>query len=362
MQPLTLPERLAGVCRNAAGAVVFAAILVVAVVANLWSVFEHYCGARSALELSGLEQQPILRDPLLGWIFESLMPKASLPQAMALTLAGCEALGFLMIFHVLFGLVRVASNRSEAAHAGDDTGVRHYNWQLLLSASELVIAVGLLVPALLFEVDLFRFRGAAASAGIEDPVLAAKLPGWESMLSRADRPFVLDLLQSGPWAWIALTALGCLAAEWSTRELGQRISQLFAHMFAPAETASEPELEQVEAAPEVEQVEPEQTEQVAQQDHDARISGERPAYDAPATRGALFDPAVGAEPPRTEHRAAEAADELFDVVGGAPEERVTLAAARAEPRRYHFDEASRRMWNRAVWTEVQGTDRARDAA
>jgi hypothetical protein len=55
-------------------------------------VDQHYLSAKDALEKLGTDQVPLWMDGLLGAFLGAFMPGATLPQAIALTLAVVETL------------------------------------------------------------------------------------------------------------------------------------------------------------------------------------------------------------------------------------------------------------------------------
>jgi hypothetical protein len=385
---------ISSVLRNVGRFLVWGAVVVAAVWVNVWAIPEHYLQVKGGLEMAGFEQQELYRDPLVGRIFGPFFPEATLPLAMALTLALGEALGLYLWFYEIFDVLALAGHRHESRLAGRAEEVREATRRIVQSVMKLLFMSALLFWAIRWDVEIFRFRSLASALGPEGPATPGDVASWDLQLQNHASQYVVWLAQYGAWGYIAITAVGCLALEWAFLNLG--IS--FAQVMRPVDEAwdrwvtqepVEPEMAGFDATTAQQPVDAEAVPAavgaypaadpaiptsatagvvVADAPSIAESSREMAATPIPAQAGTqmaspppsstpYFDPTDAALPlqpepatPRPQVRAVTQAPR-YDVIGSVPPSRVTLEEALADQSRYHVDRAQGRVtiWGREYW-------------
>ncbi len=315
-------------------------IAVLTLAINAWAVVEHYLSVKNALELLGTERLPLYKDELLGQLIGAFVPNATLPLAIALTVATVEAIGLYVLFHELFEVLALNRHRRQALRAGDEDEAAEALHRIIMGTTVVVIFAVLLVPAIRFDLALFRFRSLAGT--MADPTLAAQMPGWASQLRDQGDFFSVQLAQIGAWGYLAFTAIGCLVLERAFSKTGIQVAlalqglddwwergrengDRFEEDGQWVEASEEPDVEQQDPLPDPVEPAPKETAGNARPTDDQPVAGKEPAADGPT---------------------------LHDVVGGQPGERVTLEQANSDKDRYHVDLATQRVWSRTLWEQI----------
>lgn len=384
-------------------------ITAIAIVAAAWSVLEHYLNAANALELLGTEQKPLKHDSLLGAFLGAFLPQATLPGAMALTIAVTEAVAFFFIANTLqniLGLIR--HYRSSRKHDNPEEAEEAV-WRLVEEGLGMAMLGGLLVYGILWDLEIFRYRSMAGAYGYDTPLKAAQqLPSWAQELHEHSTWAAVQVARIGAWGYLSFTATGCVLLELVIRKLDDAFSKLMwpidqwyeARLARQAEEADavyddeqdeqpvndpieqsvpeeqpatepvytpEPPTRQTHAtnghsngahvpraetpAPEMATVHADRTApQAAQNGHGAShhgVSG-RPLFDPEAATRPLTHPRPQ---PVVTPREGKASD-LREVIGGEQGERISLAEAIANRDRYYVNLATQQVWRREAWEQL----------
>lgn len=377
-------------------------ITAIAIAAAAWGFLEHYLNAANALELLGTETKPLKADSLLGAVLGVFLPDATLPQAMALTIALTEALALFMIANQLqdvLGMVRHyrASRRHDKAEEAEEAV-----WRLIEESLGMAVLGGLLVYGILWDIEIFRYRSMAGAKGLDDAAKAAAA------------------LPIAAWGYLAFTAAGCVLLELFIRRLDNAFARLMRPIDQWHETWTAGQTEEAEAEVfygydqdgqpvydpsvpiaydtegrpvEEEQsvTEPTQGASATAQATNRTSSSSNGHHAEPLTPTAtpematvhayhasadavqngngaghnsasgppLFDPAAAARPlsspqipPVTSAPRGQEATDLREVFGGEPEERASLAEAIAQPDRYYVSLATGQVWRREAWRRL----------
>jgi hypothetical protein len=327
---------------------------------NLIVLLANYLACKVSFELMGFEMQPLDQDRLIGRFAGAFFGRAAMADFYAMVVALTVAIGFFLLFKVLFTLPDHLEQRILHQQAGNTTEVRVRNIRLMfdVAAIGLLLAAGL-AGAMLWDIELFRYRSLANAFAIEDPAVApGSIPAWGPTLQQYGDLFAVQLAKVGPAGYVAVTMLACLALEYAFHKTHSAGTQLLRDVAAVAGGAPIlPVADEVYMAG------------VSQYEADAQDVGQDPALAENLTsRSAgdaqLFDPArVGqghAEPQQCAEPAP--ADELVEVIGGAPGEQVHRTDAQTEPDHYYVDDRTGVVWNRQYWESIHGTHDNEDQA
>jgi len=303
--------------------------------ANAVVVLVHYLSAKTSFELMNFESRKLASQPIVGRFVGALIGDAALTDFCALALALFEALAAFLFFKFLFELFDSLEQRQLAQSAGDANQGQFIAMRLRRSA--LLIATTLLCLAALgfFDVLLYRYRSIANTFGVEDPMQAApRIPAWSGALGEYGDLFAMQLAKWGPFGFLAGTMLCCLFLEYAWHKgrtaavstlhdvIGLAAGPADNDAWNAAEYAAEGTFE--EASP------------IATEASDAENAG------------AIFDPGVfdGQQNHATEASAPVGdQDPLVNVIDGGAGESIHLSEARANPARYHVDDAHL-VWSR----------------
>ena len=284
----------------------------------------NYLGCRTTFELLNYELSPLGGDGLLGMFFQVFLREATICNLFALSLNLAEIVGFYFLFHLLLRIYEMWRERSDSLRemakkiaqdkdGSEDEGNARLATQLIIQdAILLAILIGPLVCILFWDVFLFRYRSIAALMGIDDPALAARtIETWDIQLQGRANLLALFLAKVGAWGYIAITAISCLGVETSFKRAGESWARL--------------------------------TSAIGEW-----YNGLNGNISSPNQAGGDDDntnpPAINPQEPQPGVRPLPE-EEPQPVMGSKSGERVTLAHAIANPKRYWVDTETREIWD-----------------
>lgn len=322
----------------------YAAFLAVAAVWLAMVAMSHYQGEVASLELLNLETAPVRLDPFIGWLFEAVTPGANLINWVAASMTlGIVILGWLATHH-LIAIIRLAADARIYINRNEGPDLLR---ALAVHAISLVLTCIPLIVLLNADASLFQHRGLAAHLGVDDPAEAARTvpsmgamprdslnngsvaffagPGWLMSITLGVAPAIaMELI--GTRLLQALTLVTEDVTDLFRRLSGDPLPDRGDEAFDRATPGqpSPPSADASDDEPEIDETCP---------PHAARGMPEPP-------------PANDDEPdePEIDH----------EVLGGAPDERVSFAEAVANPDRYRVTRNPRRVFDRAYHDQIEG--------
>lgn len=289
-----------------------------------WSLVEHYNCTRSALELSGTEPLPLATDPLLGSLFDALFPRATLSHAIAMSLAGIEAVGAFIIAHQLLQCLEMARHWRESVQRDEPDEAREARWRLGVGLLFVAAMVLPLLKIFEWEIEMAHLRTLVELYRVQQPDTAAsEIPSWTDYVTSHPSSVVLTTSAIGAYAWAAMIPAGAFALEWCFWMLSQRLT-LIGAAFDALFAANDNDLPTEESEP-----------------VEATASAQVP------------DPVSEAPPAASISHESSPSEETCEVVGAAAGTRVAFTEACARPDLYHVDRSTRRVWALATWEELR---------
>jgi hypothetical protein len=315
-----------------------------------------YLGTENGLELLGFEKRPLRLDPLLGGYIESLAPDATFPQVFAFVFSIVLAVAYYVIFHCIFRIAALHRDGQTYRDAGDVVRAHAARRQMVSPAIMSGVLFAFIGLCLVFDLDLFLFRITYGLVGTEPSAVVE----WNRNFAEHHHLFAWHLADWSRWAYAALTIIACLMVEFSGRqlrddwyELWNSVEQIVSYLSGRPPTARGTVLPRGLAPTTSAPSRPAPT--------TASPASPSPTATAPArpvrTSASLPVPAPAAESAAAGGTAATdrpspGTSGPQEVIGGAPGERVTMAAAVADPDRYYVDRARRRIYARAFWNQI----------
>lgn len=316
----------------------------------------NYQGLVSGIELLNLENRPLGTDSLVGWVFDSLTPNAAFSNWLALVISTLIFLGSLFVCHQLFKIANLILNRNEYRRLGQSEQMQHavaqeMTWLVLLGIPLSFVVWG--------DIYLFQYRALAGAMGVSTPEEAVQLLHWSKLPTETTQAASVTFLQTaGMWMYLGASVLAPFSLEYLLTKIGATWALIVAALSDLIAQGAQSD-----------------GEESAQQFYGYDADG-NPVYDpdTPIAYDANQQPVVGATtssanataPDGTKSEVAsdsatpgseETGQALQPVVGSQPEERVTLAAALANPDRYHVQRATHTIYARAYWDRLHAQER-----
>ena len=215
-----------------------------------------------------------------------------------------------------------------------------WGWILMHHCFSLILLVGFLIPAIWWDLLLFKFRTLAGAASFDTVAKAQQLLRG-SDIAPAGETMIAQLANIGAYGYLAATGIAVLTLEMALKKM----NEYFSRFMQPAD-----DLLASWSNPQGEHTTGNDIEQPAKPDQaDAHPSGQgsggdggEPLFDSPNS-----DPAAA---PKASHQPET--PRTRPVMGGAPGAVVELQEALRHPERFHVDTAGT-VWTRSFWNELR---------
>lgn len=354
------------------------AVLAALFCCNAWLIYTNFTALKVSFELAKYDGTPVGEDLLTGPIWESL-GLYELTQSHMFSAAIAVFVGLLsaMAFHHIYISVRLLMEKREYAKNGDTASAEQANMAIIRHLVMLGLVLIPLLPVAYWDLQLFRFRTAAAALGMEDNAVAMK--DWPLLMQQHGDLFAMSLARFGGWAYIFLVAGAGLAVEFWLNYVREALVRLGAAIQAWHEYITGTENANDRQATQATQAGSINADQATQEtpgmddsatNQDEKVGG-RTAEESQSTNG--DNSGHGAEnvewPERENIKPnytstsgdEQTSDEEVAVYGGRPGEKVRFSAAAADPENYYIDEM-RRIWRRAFKADGNDGEAAAAAA
>jgi hypothetical protein len=188
--------------------------LPLAVGLNVALALSNYLSLEYSFEMLGLDTAPLGSNKLLGFVFASLCPQASLTNLMAACLAGVVAIGFYVFTRLSLQLLDHFKQLRLHGKAGNRTEVEAYRWLVAENLVYLSLFVPLIIGFSVWDVELFRFRSVVGAAQVTDAKNAVTLATWSTVARESADLYAITLAKVGMWGYLSVNLMACLLLEW----------------------------------------------------------------------------------------------------------------------------------------------------
>ena len=315
----------------------------------------NYFGCLTSFELQNYEQRPVAADPLIGWILGVFLSNATIVHIFALFVAATMSFGFYISFNLAFKIIRLCQDWRTYIDMGDRESAKIASQLILRDAVMFAIPLAVCIALMTcWDINLFKYRSIAGAMGIEDPTLAsATIKDLKLLPGDIGHLFTWFLTKIGARGYIAGTVIACLGLEYSITRIGEYWTRLY-NSFAASDMTEPNNQEQLFYGYDVN----------GQPVYDPNIpisyDTDGNPVDATQSEGALFNPAPenNIHEQASEHDVATASDTGADLreVIGSDGERISLAAAIADPQRYWVDPETHEIWDSNFRNSLMGTE------
>ncbi len=201
-------------------------IAVVAIGANIAVIAGNYMGISNALSLSGYDSMPLGEDLFLGPYIAAFFAKAQLAHWYALAMAIVIGLGAFLIVHMGVKIFRLQQDRAGYRAAGDVASDQAAKRIIIQELAFVGLVGAVLITAMWWDLNLFRYRAIAGASGFDDPrVAASTIQAWGSPGQKTEL-FSVQLASIGSFGYLAVTLLACIVLELAFGKLGESWSRL----------------------------------------------------------------------------------------------------------------------------------------
>jgi|GEM_PF-6768879 len=336
-----------------------------AVLLNLWMTLANYLSLALTFEMLGLDTVPLGEDKLLGSFFAGLAADASLVNLIAASLACVVMAGFFLLVRQVMQIWGHWKQLCLQRRAGNETEVAARRWLIADNLLWLVLLLPLVVAFSIWDLEMFRYRAVLGAGQITETATAVTVATWGKLLTESADLYAITLAKVGMWGYLAVNLMACFVLEFVLVKARDKFSQ----MTAIASSWFEAE----DQAP----VKTSRAEQDAERSEPSFVFGREeatatePRVDAPQPFTAFQGPTLAPDAPvetipepvvqEAEAPApGQARRDLREVVGGGPEERVTLEEALRNPDRYFVDIKNGLVWDRKHWDNLHSAEQEKE--
>jgi hypothetical protein len=327
--------------------------LPLAVGLSVMLALSNYLALEYSFEMLGLDTAPLGSNKLLGFVFASLCPQASLTNLVAACLAGVVAVGFYVFTRLSLQLLDHFKQLRLHNKAGNQTEVEGYRWLIAENLLYLSLFVLPIVGFSVWDVELFRFRSVVGAAQVTDAKAAVTLATWSTVARESADLYAITLAKVGMWGYLSVNLMACFLLEWVISRVRDRylaLASVIESWFPADEREDQNRQAQVTGA-------------TAEDSENSAATGVFPPAPADPGEGANptrpklspdapVEPIPTPEPLSDPMRPIAPRVDLREVIGGEPGERVAMDQALRESGRYHVDVATGMIWSRAHWERL----------
>jgi hypothetical protein len=336
--------------------------LPLALLLNFWMTLANYLSLTLTFEMLGLDTVPLGEDKLLGSFFAGLAADASLVNLIAASLACVVMVGFFLLVRQLLEMWGHWKQMRLQRQEGNETEVAARRWLIGDNLLWLVLFLPLVACFSVWDLEMFRFRAVLGAGQITEAATAVTVATWGKVLTESADLYAITLAKVGMWGYLAVNLMACFVLEFVLVKARDKFSQMTAiasswfdvEEQAPTETG----LHEQEA----------QTREPGEPFGSADLSATEPQVDAPRpSQGPRLTPDAPVETipePVVQQAEAQATGQvrrdLKEVVGGRPEERVTLEEALRNPDRYFVNIKNGLVWDRKHWDNLHSAEQEKE--
>lgn len=337
-------------------------ILPFAVALNIWMALANYLSLCLTFEMLGLDTVPLGEDKLLGSFFAGMAADASLVNLVAAGLAFVVTAGFFILVRQLLSTWDHWRQLRLQHQAGNQTQVTARRWLIANNLIWLVLFLSCVALFSVWDLEMFRFRAVLGAGQINDSATAVTVASWGKVLAESADVYAIGLAKVGMWGYLAVNLMACLILEFilvKARDKFDQWTQIVSSWWpsedrAPFETGRpDEEVEEGEPSAGFGNEAPAATEPLV----DTPPPFQAPKLHPDAPVETIPEPAVGQADALA---ATRPRGDLRDVLGGSPEERVTLDEALRNPVRYFVDIKNGLVWDRRHWDNLHGTEEEKE--
>jgi hypothetical protein len=369
------------ITRNMVALLFWLVITAISIAIHSCVVFSNYMASAAAFELLGYEMKPLSADALLGPYMGAFLGSSTLAHLYALSLAVTLAWSLFMVFHLGFRIFEMMFDQRTYVEQGDEASARLASRLIIRDVALIIFFIIPLAFALRWDLELFRYRSVCGALQIHDPAVAtANVTNWALQLQARSHLFAWMIAKVGGWGYLAVTALACLALEFSFHKISESWARLLSGFQGILTQPPGPDQEMaLYGYDEDGQPVYDPDGSIAYDVDGNPLNRPSPKHspevgaDGAGAEPALEPPAALAEVHDGDHSDAHAADNLtegdsgsqhahrglegdgrHEVIASPTNERLTFADALAAPDLYHVDIATRQIWWRQYWTHIHG--------
>ena len=196
---------------------VFLAMSAVAVV--LFSV--TYLGFRISCGLLGYDELPMGKDEIMGWIFRAFLKDAKMANLFALGVSVSITVGLFLVFYLMFDILNIVHDKGAFGDFSDEGIIRRMNRDILNNLIIMGVILVPLIPVIVLDAYMFRYRTVAGAEGMEYASEATKLKSWDLQMDEKGDRMAWNLVNLSIWGYLAINVIGCLGLAYSMDKLSE---------------------------------------------------------------------------------------------------------------------------------------------
>lgn len=200
--------------------------IILCLVGGLCLFFMHYNGLSYGIALMGMDTQPLSMDPLIGPLFQVILPKVNYTHGLGMSVVFALMAGTLICFHEAHSIIQLWISRKQYQRQNDIESVDLANQQIILNATLFVLFLIPTIAIFWWDLNLYKFRLLAGAIGADTPELARGLASMTEQMSNNGNLWVWDTLSIGAQGYIALVVVVSFSFEYVLARFSDNFTKL----------------------------------------------------------------------------------------------------------------------------------------
>lgn len=321
-----------------------------ALLLNLVMLLANYLSLELSFEALGLDSTALADNKLLGVFFTSLVPGATLTSLYAFGLAGVVCLGYFICTHLFIQLFDYFKNYRLHRRAGNETQAEAFLWLIGKNLLYLVVFLPLVFVFSTWDLELFRFRAVMGATQAVKPNDVLALPTWASVQKDGVNFYAITLVRIGMWGYISVNVMAAVVLEWMIDRVREQFVAMWSELARLFDDGNDTASLVTEAG------------SAAAGEESVADIGEAPSFAGSEGSATHEEPPVegihGDAPSNAQPTPGVRESDLKDVLGGAPDERVSVEDALRDSDKYHVEISTGRVWSRRYWQQLHAPQEA----
>ena len=208
-------------------------------------IIANYLACKSSFDYLGYDGLPLAKEAFIGQIVGPFLPETTLSHFYAFVVAVVIAIGLFVLYNRLFHIWELLKERKGYLSQNDKDSAQIILYHIYDDIGLIIAILPFLIAAIIWDIELFKYRSVYGALGIEDPAQAPlAVENWDNQIKNHGHLYAWTLTPVGAFGYIGITGVSCAVLEFCFRRTTERFMRLIGNM----ESIFQPSVQQEEQA------------------------------------------------------------------------------------------------------------------